>query len=77
MSSTWEYRLLTSKDVESGGLLRGRGRDEVEAYLNGLGAEGWEIIDIDFVAMEGSIGLTTFSGLAKRRTAGGPVSEGP
>lgn len=51
----WEYKLLTSKDAESGGFLRGRG------------LEGWEIIDIDFVSMEGSIGLTSFSGLAKRR----------
>jgi len=63
----WEYKLLTSKDAESGGFLKGRGREEVEAYLNGLGAEGWEVIDIDFVSMEGSIGLTSFSGLAKRR----------
>ena len=66
MASMWEYKLLTSKDAESGGLRRGRGREEVEAYLNRLGVEGWEIIDIDFVSMEGSIGLTSFSGLAKR-----------
>jgi len=67
VSSTWEYKLLTSKDAESGGFLKGRGREEVEAYLNDLGGEGWEIVDIDFVSMEGSIGLTAFSGLAKRR----------
>ena len=70
MSSTWEYKLLTSKDAESGGLLRGRGREEVEAYLNQLGLDGWEIVDIDFVSMEGSIGLTSFSGLAKRPATG-------
>ncbi len=70
MSSTWEYKLLTSKDAESGGLLKGRGREQVEAYLNDIGRQGWEIVDIDFVSMEGSIGLTSFSGLAKRPVAG-------
>lgn len=66
MSSQWEYKLLTSKDAESSGFMKSRGREEVEAYLNELGAEGWEIVDLDFVSMEGSIGLTSFSGLAKR-----------
>jgi len=69
VSSTWEYKLLTSKDAESGGFMKGRGREEVEAYLNDLGQQGWEIVDIDFVSMEGSIGLTSFSGLAKRALA--------
>ena len=44
----WEYRILDSKDVAKRGLLKGRARADVEGYLNELGNEGWEIINLDF-----------------------------
>ena len=45
----WEYRIITHKDVESEGIIKGRTRDSLEQYLNDLGDEGWELINVDFV----------------------------
>ncbi len=39
----WEYEIIDSDEAEKGGFLRGRLVEQVEAYLNALGAEGWEI----------------------------------
>ncbi|GAW97770.1 MULTISPECIES: DUF4177 domain-containing protein [Colwellia] len=44
----WEYKIIDSANAEKGGFLKGRTVKQVEAYLNSLGKEGWEIIDIDF-----------------------------
>ena len=59
----WEYRLIDSNDVKSEGILRGRSREAIEQYLNELGAEGWEIITLDWNPLEGR---KSFSGVAKR-----------
>ena len=50
MSRTWEYRLLSSEDLGDRGFLgtKPASRDVIERYLNQLGADGWEIIGIDF-----------------------------
>ena len=50
MRRRWEYRLISTKDLSGGGFLgvRERDREAVEAYLNQLGDEGWEIVGIDF-----------------------------
>jgi hypothetical protein len=59
----WEYKYLDSLDIEEGDFLAIKTREGVEGYLNQLGAEGWEIINLDFVEVEGR---TSFVGVAKR-----------
>lgn len=63
----WEYKIIDSNKAEKGGFLKGRTIEQAEAYLNELGAQGWEIIDLDFnmdPTMPG--GATHFHGVAKR-----------
>ena len=63
----WEYMIVDSAKAQSRGFLKGRTIEDVETYLNELGADGWEIIDLDFQmdpTMPG--GPTHFHGLAKR-----------
>jgi len=43
----WEYKIVDSNDVPSAGIFKGRQREALEAYLNELGAEGWELVNID------------------------------
>jgi hypothetical protein len=64
---TWEYRFLDSMDIEEGGFLAVKSREAIEAYLNAVGADGWEIINLDFVEIEGR---TSFVGVAKREIDG-------
>ena len=65
----WEYLLLDSKRLASvkGGLFTQKkvSLEEAENYLNKLGDEGWEIIDIDFDFLIHNTGA--FVGVAKRR----------
>jgi hypothetical protein len=65
-SRRWEYKLLSTKDLPSAGMmgLKPRARADVEAYLNELGKDGWEIIGIGFNEMMDSD--THFQALAKR-----------
>ena len=64
----WEYLLLDSKKLESaeGGLFKQKkvSIDEAQKYLNSLGEQGWEIIDIDFDFLIHDTGA--FVGVAKR-----------
>ncbi len=62
----WQYKIIDSKDVPSGGLLRGKSREAVEAYLNELGSQGWEIVNIDALELQGQ--RMAFLGVAKRET---------
>jgi hypothetical protein len=50
MARRWEYKLISTNDLPGGGFLgmKGREREAVEAHLNQLGAEGWEIVGVDF-----------------------------
>ncbi|MBI2434427.1 MAG: hypothetical protein HYV26_16340 [Candidatus Hydrogenedentes bacterium] len=59
----WQYRIVDSQDVPHESLSNGRA--DVETYLNTLGQEGWEIINLDFREM--SPGRLAFSGIAKRQ----------
>ena len=59
----WEYKIIDSGDVPGGSFLKGKDRTDVEAYLNGLGLDGWEIISVTFREWENRFG---FSGIAKR-----------
>jgi hypothetical protein len=45
-SSMWEYKIIDSANAQKCGFLKGRAVEQAEAYLNLLGKEGWEIIDI-------------------------------
>ncbi len=59
----WEYKLIDSKNVKSSGLLKGRAPEDLEAYLNVLGEEGWEVVNLDFLELESRL---SFVGVAKR-----------
>jgi hypothetical protein len=59
----WEYKIVDSKDVPSDGVFKGRNRGALEVYLNELGAEGWELVNIDSLELEGR---REFVGVAKR-----------
>jgi hypothetical protein len=60
----WEYKIIDTKDVPGGGILRGKSRDAIEAYLNELGGQGWEIVNLDALELQGH--RLTFLGAAKR-----------
>ena len=59
----WEYKIVDSKDVRGGGVFKGKARTDVEAYLNELGGDGWEIINLDFRELGNRF---EFSGVARR-----------
>jgi hypothetical protein len=60
----WEYKVIHSDDVPGEGLFKGaRSREAVEAYLNKLGAEGWEVVSFGPLHLEGKM---NFVGVAKR-----------
>jgi hypothetical protein len=59
----WQYKIVDSREVKHQGFFGGARSDEVEEFLNRLGAEGWEIVNLDFYEMEGRC---SFTGLAKR-----------
>lgn len=44
---TWEYKLITSKDFDAG-VFNPANRKALEAGLNQLGKEGWEMVSADF-----------------------------
>lgn len=57
----WEYMIVDSKDIDE----RREYKDssEVEQYLNALGAQGWEIINLDLDCYST---FFKFTGVAKR-----------
>ena len=65
--SKWEYRIVDSKDIEGGGLLKGTPRENIEAYLSDLGNDGWEIFHLQFNHVEQRY---KFYGIAKREVQG-------
>ena len=60
----WEYRVVDSKTLEGGSTFKGKAREAVEAHLNTLGREGWEIIEVSFKDIQRGY---EFVGLARRR----------
>ncbi len=69
--TVWEYKIVNSTEAEGGGLLSSPSKENLEAYLNALGAEGWEIIDLgvqDFDTM-------AFVGLARRPRRAGRLRD--
>ena len=61
----FEYKLIDTKEVKSAGVFKGRQQEDIEAYLNELGQQGWELVNVDFRELEGS---REFSGIMKRET---------
>ena len=59
----WEYRMIDSADVAGGSFVMGKSRESIEEYLNEIGTEGWEIVNLDFVELENR---SSFVGVAKR-----------
>jgi hypothetical protein len=59
----WEYKIIDTKEVPSGGIFKGKSPQAVEIYLNKLGHQGWEIVNIDAMELEGRM---EFVGVAKR-----------
>ena len=57
--SSGEHRY---QDIPSS-MFKQRTREAVEEYLNGLGDEGWEVVNVDFVEWDGP---GSFVGIAKR-----------
>lgn len=59
----FQYKVVDTRDVETGGLFKGRKREDVEAYLNSMGKEGWELVNVDFRELEGGL---EFAGIMKK-----------
>jgi hypothetical protein len=60
----FSYKVIDTRDVETAGLFKGRKREDVEAYLNALGSEGWELVNVDFRELEGGL---EFAGIMKKK----------
>lgn len=61
----WEYKLIDSRNLSKITLLKGRSVDKAEDYLNALGDEGWEIINLVYDGLQHD--TATFVGIAKRK----------
>lgn len=61
----FEYKIVDTQDVKSEGLFKGRNRKDVEAYLNEMGKQGWELVNADFRELEGGL---EFAGVMKRES---------
>lgn len=59
----WEYKIIDSRDVPGGSAFKGKEKHDVEVYLNKLGRDGWEIINLDFRDIDERF---EFSGVARR-----------
>jgi uncharacterized protein DUF4177 len=59
----FKYKVIDSRDVASAGLFKGRKREDIEEYLNTLGQEGWELVNVDFRELEGGL---EFAGVMKQ-----------
>ena len=44
----WEYKFIDSDNVAKAGTFKARSTEDIEAYFNALGREGWEIVALDF-----------------------------
>lgn len=61
--TTWEYKILDAKDIETARRRKGPTTAEAESFLNSLGADGWEIMHLDGRELERRM---SFTGVAKR-----------
>lgn len=61
----FEYKIVDTQDVDAPGLFKGKKREDVEAYLNSFGDDGWELVNVDFRELEGGL---EFAGIMKRES---------
>ena len=59
----FSYKVIDSKDVTSAGIFKGRKREDIESYLNGLGEACWELFNVYFREQEGAM---EFAGVMKK-----------
>lgn len=64
----YEYKMIDTTDVETAGMFKGRTREAIEKYLNELGREGWELVNVDYRELEGT---REFAGIMKRELNAG------
>ena len=62
--TTWEYMIIDSKRIGGGRRIAGPSHEDAERYLSQLGAEGWEVVSLDWRELERRM---SFMGVAKRR----------
>lgn len=60
-TTIWEYRFIDSAEVSKSSTFKAKTPEDIEAYFNALGREGWEIVALDF-----SDSRSVFYGVAKR-----------
>jgi len=60
---SYKYKIVDTRDVESAGLFKSKKREDLEAYLNVLGADGWDLVNADFRELEGGL---EFAGVMKK-----------
>ncbi len=65
--NSWEYKVIDSRNIEGGSWFKDKPEEAVEGYLNDLGADGWEIIHLDWRELERRM---SFMGIAKRERPG-------
>ena len=58
----WEYKIIDSVHVARG-IFREKKFNEIEKYLNEIGQEGWEVVNLDFNDVTGQM---DFVGVARR-----------
>ena len=59
----WEYKIIDTVDVPGVGIFQGKSRDAIEAHLNQLGEQGWEIVSLNTSDWKPQL---AFLGVAKR-----------
>lgn len=62
MTIRWEYKFIDSDQVAKAGTFKAKTPEDIEAYFNALGEDGWEIVALDFSDIK-----TVFYGVAKRQ----------
>ncbi|MBI9072796.1 MAG: DUF4177 domain-containing protein [Melioribacteraceae bacterium] len=64
--SKWEYKVIDSVILKEKKIISStESMESFEIFLNKLGKEGWEIIDLEFEKIGNDVG--SFYGLAKRK----------
>jgi len=63
MSKKWEYRIVDSHEIPGVDYTAVRRKQDLQDYLNRLGQEGWEIINLDLTENQE---FYNFFGVAKR-----------
>lgn len=63
MNKKWEYCIVDSHEVQGVNFTDKRDKKDITEYLNRLGQDGWEIINLDLTETQAHF---NFFGVAKR-----------